>query len=71
MKPVITEMKKFKNTISEWRFDNVDENDAGRIITNYAQSVIRKELKQHKIISVVFSFVFTTQLPKKDDEDQE
>ena len=35
VKPVITEMKKFKNTISEWRFDNTQESNSNHII-NYA-----------------------------------
>ena len=69
-KPVITQMKKFKNTISEWRFDNTQENNSNQII-NYAQPQIRQEFKKFKNISVVFSFVFTAKLPKNDEENKE
>ena len=71
VKPVITEMKKFKNTISEWRFDNTQENNSSNQIINYAQPPIRQEFKKFKNISVVFSFVFTAKLPKNDEEDKE
>jgi hypothetical protein len=70
VKPVITEIKKFKNTISEWRFDNTQENNSNQII-NYAQPPIRQEFKKFNNISVVFSFIFTAKLPKNDEEDKE